>query len=268
MSPVPFSSRGDARVAQLAALRDEIATIEAGGRCAHALLPFGIAAIDAALPGRGLVTGALHEARGVAPTLADEACATVFLAGIAARLSGPVLWCRRAADLFAPGLAQAGLHPDRVLHAELGSDADVLAAMEEGLRVPGLAAVVGEVRRLGRAGSRRLQLAAEASGVTALVQRRMRQGETAGEPPGEPGAAMTRWRVGAAPSTPIPLPIGLGRPRWRLRLERVRGGEGRDWLVEACDAEGCLAVVPDIADGSAAPWADGSVARDVAATGG
>lgn len=243
------SSRDDARAARLAALRGEIAAIEAGARPAGAMLPFGIAAIDAALPGAGLATGALHEASGAAPTLADEACATVFLAGIAARLCGPVLWCRRAADLFAPGLAQAGLHPDRVLHAELGSDADVLAAMEEGLRIPGLAAVVGEVRRLGLAASRRLQLAAEAGGVTALVQRRMRPGERTDEP----GAAMTRWRVAAAPSTPIPLPIGLGRPRWRLRLDRVRGGETKDWLVEACDDEGRLALVPDILDGSVAP---------------
>ena len=248
LSHASSSSRDDARAARLAALRGEIATIEAGRRCAGAVLPFGIAAIDAWLPGGGIATGALHEASGAAPTLTDEACATVFLAGIAARLAGPVLWCRRAADLFAPGLAQAGLHPDRVLHAELGSDADVLAAMEEGLRVPGLAAVVGEVRRLGLAASRRLQLAAEASGVTALVQRRMRPGERADEP----GAALTRWRLASAPSTPIPLPIGLGRPRWRVRLDRVRGGEAKDWLVEACDAEGRLALVPDTIDRPAA----------------
>jgi protein ImuA len=248
IGPAASSSRDDARAARLAVLRGEIAAIETGARPSGAVLPFGIAAIDAALPGGGVATGALHEATGAAPTLADEACATVFLAGIAARLTGPVLWCRRAADLFAPGLAQAGLHPDRVLHVELGSDADVLAAMEEGLRVAHLAAVVGEVRRLGLTASRRLQLAAEANGVTALVQRRLRQGERVDEP----GAAVTRWRVGAAPSTPIPLPIGLGRPRWHLRLDRVRGGDIKDWLVEACDAEGCLALVPDIADGSAA----------------
>lgn len=248
------SSRDVARAARLASLRGKIATIETGTRRTGAVLPFGIAAIDAALPGGGIATGVLHEASAAMPTLADEACATVFLAGIAARLTGPVLWCRRAADLFAPGLAQGGLHPDRVLHAELGSDADVLAAMEEGLRIAGLGAVVGEVRRLGLAASRRLQLAAEASGVTALVQRRMRPGETA-ERAAEPGAAMTRWRVAAAPSTPIPLPIGLGRPRWRLQLDRVRGGAGKDWLVEACDDEGRLVLVPDVADGSVAPWA-------------
>ena len=34
-----------------------------------------------------------------------------FAAGIAARLPGQVLWCVIQADLFAPGLAQAGLSP-------------------------------------------------------------------------------------------------------------------------------------------------------------
>jgi protein ImuA len=41
--------------------------------------------------------------------------------------------------------------------------------MEEGLRHSALAAVVGEVIRLPLTASRRLQLAAEQSGVTALV---------------------------------------------------------------------------------------------------
>ena len=233
---------------RLVALREEIAGIEATGARAHAALPFGIDAIDAALPGGGIARGALHEAVGAEPALAHEAAATVFLAGIAARLDGPVLWCRRSRDLFAPGLAQAGLDPDRVIHAELGSDADVLAAMEEGLRVPDLAAVVGEVRKLGLSPSRRLQLAAEASGVTALVQRRARPDDR----PDEAHAARTRWRVAPAPSAPIAVPTGIGRPRWRLSLARVRGGEAKDWLVEACDAEGRLALVPDVADRSAA----------------
>ena len=245
---VPTRSVDPVRAERLAAVRAEVAGIEAGARHAHPLLPFGDAAIDAALPGGGLATAALHEAAGADTGLAADAAATVFLAGIAARLPGPVLWCRRAADLFAPGLAQAGLHPDRVIHVELRSDADVLAAMEEGLRVPGLAAVVGEVRRLGLAPSRRLQLAAEAGGVTALVQRRARPGEAIDEP----GAAATRWRLAPAPSAPLPLPTGLGRMRWRLSLVRARGADAKDWIVEACDAEGRLFVVPDAADRPAA----------------
>ena len=97
---------------------------------------------------------------------AEHAAApTLFAAGILARRKGPVLWCLRQRDLFAPGLAGVGLHPDRVIYAETWHDREVLPAMEEGLRVPALAGVVGEVARLSLTASRRLQLAAEASGV-------------------------------------------------------------------------------------------------------
>lgn len=232
---------------RLESLRAEVAAAESAGRRTHGALAFGIAAIDAALPGGGLATGALHEVGGAAPTLADEAAATIFVAGIAARLQGPVLWCRRQRDLFAPALGQAGLHPDRVIHAELADEAEVLNAMEEGLRHAHLAAVIGEVGRLALAPSRRLQLAAEASGVTALALRRPRRGAAADEP----GAGRTRWRIAPAPSVPLPVP-GIARPRWRIELARVRGGEANTWLVEACDAEGRLALVPDIVDRSAA----------------
>jgi protein ImuA len=247
-----FPSTSSSRIESL---RAEVAVLEAGERRHHGVLPFGVNGIDAALPGGGLATGALHEVAGARPTLADEAAATIFVAGIAARLAGPVLWCRRQRDLFAPALGQAGLHPDRVIHAELVDEAEVLAAMEEGLRHAGLAAVIGEVRRLALAPSRRLQLAAEASGVTALVLRRPRRGEAVDEP----GAGRTRWRVAPAPSAPLPVP-GIARPRWRIDLVRVRGGEAKHWMVEACDAEGRLALVPDACDGSVEREAERAIA--------
>src|SRR3546814_17661586 len=93
--------------------------------------------------------------------LFDEAAATLFVAGISARRPGTVLWTLARRDLFAPGLMQAGLPPDRVLYAEARSDEEVLAVMEEGLRHGGLAAVVGEVARVSMASTRRLQLRSE-----------------------------------------------------------------------------------------------------------
>lgn len=81
-------------------------------------------------------------------------------------------WCLTRRDLFAPGLLHAGLHPDRVIYVETSHDRDVLPLIEEGLREKGLGAVVGEVTRLGFTALRRLQLAAEASGVTARLLRR------------------------------------------------------------------------------------------------
>src|SRR3546814_13775616 len=72
---------------------------------------------------------------------------------------------------------QAGLPPDRVLYAEARSDKEVLAVMEEGLRHGGLAAVVGEVARVSMASTRRLQLAAEEGGTTALRSEERRVGK-------------------------------------------------------------------------------------------
>ncbi len=163
-------------------------------------------------------------------------------------LPHPVLWCATARDLFAPGLACAGLPPDRVIHAEAPDDRTVLLVMEEALRHAGLSAVVGELARLPMTASRRLVLAAEKSGVMALALRRRPEGK-----PEDQGltAACTRWRITPLPSAPLPMP-GLGRARWQVELTRCRGGLPKTWIMEACDAQGCLAVPADLADRPAA----------------
>jgi protein ImuA len=227
---------------KLAALRAEVRAIESAGRAGGECLPFGIDSLDSRLAGGGLAVGALHEAAAERPGLPDEAAATLFLASIAARRPGPVLWALARRDLFAPGLAQAGLAPNRLLYAECGRDEEVLAVMEEGLRHGGLGAVVGEAFRLPMAAARRLQLAAEESGTMALMlKRRRRPGE---DPLAVPSAALTRWRIAAAPSSPLPV-AGVGRPRWRLTLARQRGGEPFHCLLESPDAEGRLALFPE-----------------------
>ena len=102
-----------------------------------------------------LALGCLHEVAGGGNGATDGAAAACFAAGIAARLPGQVLWCVTQADLFAPGLEQAGLPPGRVIHVEAGDDTAVLACMEEGLRHGSLAAVVADVARLSMTASRR-----------------------------------------------------------------------------------------------------------------
>jgi protein ImuA len=220
---------------------------DAGPEAAPAL-PFGVVGLDAALPGGGLALGALHQIHEGGPRGRYAATAVLFAGGILARLDGPVLWCLHSRDLFAPALARVGLHPDRVVYCETWRDAEVLPAMEEGLRHRGLAGVVGELTRMTLTPSRRLQLAAEGSGVTALVVHRLCAGEAI-EP--EPSAARTRWRVAPAPSESPNR--HLGRPRWRLELQRSRGGAPGTWIVEACDAQGRLAVPAGLADRPAAP---------------
>ena len=229
----------------LAQLRAQIASIE-GGAARHAYLPFGIEAIDRHLPGGGIAAGALHEVAG-SRELADDAAATVFLAGILARLEGPVLWCLRYRDLFAPALHLAGLHADRVIFVEAGSDTHVLTAMEECLRHAGIAGVVGELGKASLTASRRLQLAAEASGVPAFLFRRASDPDARSEG----SAAVTRWRVRGAPSEQLGIP-SLGRPRWALSLERARGAEPHLWIVEGADAQGRIALPAQLADRPAA----------------
>jgi protein ImuA len=233
----------------IAQLRERIARIERihTRGAAERSITLGIDAIDHVLPTGGIRLNALHEAASAGPDTEHAAAATLFTAGILARIEGPVLWVLRQADLFAPGLAAVGLRPDRVLFAEAGKA--VLPVMEEGLRHSGLAAVVAEhTGRLSLVASRRLQLAAEQSGILALLIRR----SPAFDDPvlNEPTAAVTRWRIAALPSPPAlpdaPDTPGLGRARWRLDLTRCRGGEPGSWIVEACDATGSLSLVPTL----------------------
>lgn len=232
----------------LSDLRAWIERIEQVGRVRAGVLPFGVPRLDAALPQGGLATGALHEVAGGGDGAIDGAVAALFAAGIAARLPGQILWCLTQADLFAPGLAQAGLDPDRVLYVEAGDEKTVLACFEEGLRHGGVGCVVAEVARLSMTASRRLQLAAEGSGVTAITVRRWRRAAEAADF-GQPTAAVTRWRVTPLPSSPLPAP-GVGRPRWFVELIRNRAGDSAEFTLEACDEKGRLALPAELVDRS------------------
>jgi len=235
--------------AALSALRETLRAIESDGLRRRPVLPFGIGPIDSRLANAGLTLGALHEVAAASPGLGDDAAATLFMAGIAARAWGPVLWVVRRRDLFAPGLYQAGLAPERILYAEAADDAELLALMEEGLRHRGLGAVIGEAKSASMANTRRLQLAAEGGKTIALLlKRHAREG---GNPLAVPSAAVTRWRIAAAPSAPLPVE-GVGCPRWRVELVRQRGGEPHIWTMEACDETGRLALPARLADRSVA----------------
>lgn len=241
----------------LNAVRERILAIEAGTRASHGSLPFGVEAVDRRLPGGGLARGALHEVAGGGNGAVDGAAAALFAAGIVARVPGQVLWCMTRRDLFAPSLWQAGLDPDRVIYAEVGDEKTLLACFEEGLRHGGLAGVVGEVAKLTMTVSRRLQLAAEGSGTMAIAIRRWRRATEASDF-GQPTASVTRWRVSALPSAPLPVP-GVGRARWLVELIRARAGDCADFELDACDAQGRLALPAELADRSAAAL-DGRVA--------
>ena len=235
--------------ATIAELRESLRAIQGDGYKRRPVLPFGVAALDERIASGGLRLDSLHEVAAASANPSDDAAATLFMAGAAARAWGPVLWVVRRRDLFAPGLYQAGLDPDRVLYAEAADDAEVLALMEEGLRHRGLGAVVGEVKRAAMPNTRRLQLAAEGGKTIALLlKRHAREG---GNPLHVPSAAITRWRIGSAPSEPLPVD-GVGRACWHVALVRQRGGEPFQTIMEACDETGRLALPARLANRTAA----------------
>jgi protein ImuA len=233
----------------LAELRQKLERVSSPGR-KPAALPFGVADLDRHLPEGGLQLGHLHEVTEGGAASEHAGLAALFTAGILARVPGPVLWCLRGRDLFAPALARVGLHPDRVIYCETWKDRDVLPAMEEGLRCKGLAGVVGEVTRVSLNASRRLQLCAGETGVTSLIIRRWRN-TTEKSYASEANAAATRWRVSPHPSPPSGFE-DLQRQRWLVELLRARGGEPHSWILEGCDAQGHISLPAAMAERSAA----------------
>lgn len=236
--------------AVLEALRAQVARLEAGA-CSHAArssLAFGLPAIDAVLPGGGLALGALHELGGAGPDTEHGAAPALLAASLAGRLPGMVIWIVGSTSPFLPALAAVGLNPGRLVFVRTRSE--VLQIMEDCVRQPGLGSVIGEVSgEFGLTASRRIQLAAEGTGVTAFALRLSRRFD---DPLLDaPNAALTRWRVQGVPSPPAypddPNVLGVGRLRWRLELRRARGGVARSWIVDGPDAAGQLALPASMA---------------------
>ena len=293
--PTARSRRGSARPkATITELRARIRALEQG-RVPHApewpdgvsgtspvapgVMPFGVPAIDAYLPDGGLRLAGLHEIAGARDEW-DDAVAAGFCLALLGRLAetGSVLWAARRADLYGPGVASlmgphqdqpaapaktegtGGFSPGRLILVHARWDADVLWALEEGLRAPAavLSAVVGEVAEPDDTAMRRLQLAAEAAGRPCfLLRRRLFTGRDM-----TPAAALTRWRVGVLPSTETGLTGLPGRPRWRLDLLRCRGAAPGSFTVEWDDAAGDFALAAPVRDRPVAPRARSAAAAN------
>lgn len=175
-------------------------------------------ALDAVLPGGGVARAALHEV-----FAADAGAATGFVALLAGRAGGAVLWVapHGTPAPYPPGLAAHGLDPETLLVAQPQAR-DLLWTVEEALRCPALGAVIFLGAAPGLAAARRLQLAAEAGGALGLLLR-------PDNPAPPPSPAHTRWHVAALPS--FGPSHALGAPRWRLELFRARGGKSAAWSV-------------------------------------
>lgn len=232
-APAAEASGARPRAAPPEALRAAVRRLDRGaGTVPAGIVTLGDPALDGHLPDGGLARGALHE---IVPAGEEAAGAALgFTLSLVARCLGsaapaaPVLWVTPEPALYGPGLAAWGVDPERLILVMARRPRDRLWAIEEGLSVPGLAAVAGEVRTVGDTAGRRLQLAAQASGVPAFL--------LAGGPAGSGAVtATTRWRLApvapAAPDGPGEL-WRLGPPAWQADLERCRGGRPGTWRVE------------------------------------
>ena len=259
---LPPQNWGNGRTpAGLERLKTHIRKLEGfGGTLAEAnrqVLPFGIDDIDQHLPGGGLICGALHEV-----FAADAGIGTAFCALLAGKITkntgnGSILWCERpwaldAGALYGPAFLQFGIDPERMILVRAQRDADTLWAMEEGLWSGRVAVVIGELTDISLTASRRLQLAAENNGVTALSLR------PATEKPA-PSAALTRWRLSAVAHEQSPetssFPAqendnnfsrpGLGTVRWMAEMFRCRGGTATNWMMEWKDETSDLSLAAE-----------------------
>jgi len=199
--------------------------------------------IDSRLAEGGLRAGALHEVTARSCALVDDAAATLFMAGIAAReahaTGARVLWVSCRNDLYAPGLAQGGLWAAQVIYAQPRDDKTLMAVVEDAVRDGTPCLVVAEASKVSMVATRRLQLVAGDADLPILLLRRRRARDR--DPLSELSAAWTRWRIASAPSERLEV-AGVGRPRWSVELARQRGGEPFSLIVEGCDETGCFAV--------------------------
>ena len=194
-------------------------------------------------PQAGLARAALHEL--YAAQEADAAGVTGVALAFArlARPRAPILWVRQgfldreAGAPYPPGLAEFGLDPAMLTLVRAQDVQGVLQAGLEGARCAALGAVMielwGEAKALDLTASRRLALAAKASGTPALMVR------IAATPIAS--AAETRWLVRAAPSRAMAA-NAPGNPAFSLTLLRHRGGlEHGEWHLEWDRDHGCFA---------------------------
>jgi protein ImuA len=132
-----------------------------------------------------------------------SSAASFALALAIMRSKAAILWvCRdtaaiEAGDLYGPGLVRFGIDPARLILARLRTSLDVLRAGHEAARCAAVGVVIIEMKEpIDLTASRRLKLAAEASGCAVILVRSARGDVVV------PNAVQMRWRVRAVPSHP------------------------------------------------------------------
>lgn len=287
----------------LAGLRADMGRIVGGGGHEAAARTFSLTDTPE-LP--SLAKGALHEVRGGSHP--DRTAALGFLMALIARLQGardeaghldarPLLWCEQISGtldfgpLYGPGLASFGLDPARFVVARAKTTAELLWAMEEGVRCGALSSVVGcfgPKAQMDLTASRRLQLAAERTGTTVFLNRQPSDSLAT--------VARSRWVIATRASgnchnrgesqvlrdtesnhlsqesverirtntksgvTESVTGSVIGLPRWQVNMEKCQGaGDGAKshppgtWEMEWDYETHCFRLVPEMVDGQVLP---------------
>ena len=142
----------------------------------------------------------------------------------------PLLWVQDRLSRRETGRPYlAGMtRPMQVIAVDVSRPIDVLWAMEEGLRCPALAGVIGEVwgdpPALDFTATKRLAMRAETHGVPAFLIRRAAHPNLS--------AARLRWNISSLPSRAYPHDQRApGAPMWRADLFRARWQTPGDWVA-------------------------------------
>jgi protein ImuA len=184
----------------------------------------------------GTPAAALHEVR--APLSVDSAAACGFALALGLRAAQDPAWMfwiaeeqavAEAGAPYGPGISALGLGGVRIIHVLVRRTADALWAAGEVSGCTGAGLCIVELRGnphgADLAFSRRLAMRARESGTPVIL---LRQG---GEE--QASAALTRWRIGPAPSdSGAPGRKWVGPPAFSVKLEKSRGGRSGEWIME------------------------------------
>jgi protein ImuA len=175
--------------------------------------------IDRWLPFGGLPTGCIHEVKGA--SLAGALAFSALLSARNAREEGNLLYIAPDRSHDPLGLLPYGVNLDRIIYVFAKRPQNLIEAVLEALRCPQVSSVMALVDHLDLTGSRKLQLAAEASGATGFLIGNAKNTSIA--------APITRWKISPARGR---AGQSLAEPVWMLELLYSRGGRPGQWTVE------------------------------------
>lgn len=200
-----------------------------------------------------------HTVSELFPDTAKDAAAIGYFLSRLPRTNTPVLWIqdrlsrKESGHPYMAGIGTA--HP--IIMVDLSRAADVLRAMEDGLRCRALGAVVGEVWGdppvLDFTATKRLVLRSETADVPCWLIRHAASPDLS--------AARDRWRIASLPSSTHPDDSRApGLSRWALDLFRSRRSKPGQWVGTYDRTADRLNLAPAVRDGTMATD-DGTAGR-------